>query len=255
MNYIEIVDLLGKQIKDVYASVAKRHKLKIFDKATYDEVTNIDFEVEKNIIEKIKQLDNNAAFLSEEFNKDTSLLNGRVWIIDPIDGTCNLTHGSPHFGIQCALIENGNISLSIIYFPKTRELFSAVKGEGAYLNGKRIFKVERPVNRCLVSFGDFIHNDENMFELEHRIIKRTSARVERVRMFGAASMDFAFAACGRLDGNFTFIKNPWDIVAGILLCREAGLLVTDAYGNEYDFSRDTVAVFASNELKEACIRD
>lgn len=254
-DYAEMLGYALKSMRETYIEVAGSHPIEIFDKATYDEVTSLDLAIEKRIIERVRSVYGDAQFLSEEYNAKTALTSGEVWIIDPIDGTCNLSHGLHTFGVQCAFVENGDIKFSAIYLPFSNEEFTAIKGNGAYLNGKRIERTVRPVNRCLISFGDFVHSDEKIFEQECEIMRRVASRVERVRMYGAASLDFAYAACGRLDGNFTFVKNAWDIVPGILLCREAGLILCDALGNDYTFGSDTVAAFASEELKNACVRD
>lgn len=193
----------------------------------------------------------NLIFISEEYNS-AALKRGRTWIIDPIDGTCNLTHGIPTYAVQCALFDQGEIKLSAIYFPFNDELFTACRDGGARLNGNLIKGVNRPVNRALVSFGDFVHTNQGLFDLEHQIMQHVAGIVERIRMYGAASIDFAYAACGRLDGSYTFVKNPWDILPGIFLCREAGLQVCDAYGEPYTEASDTVAVFSTPELMEAC---
>lgn len=147
------------------------------------------------------------------------------------------------------------IVLAVIYFPKTDEMFSAIKGQGAYLNGNLIAPSSRTVEHSIISFGDFQHGDPKLFELELKIITRVSSRVERIRMFGSASIDLAYAACGRIEGNFTFVKNLWDILPGLLLCQEAGLLITDECGDAYHIGATPLAVFASEEIMHICLED
>ncbi len=251
MDYEQELAFISARIKEVYREAASSAAFNIYNKAYYDEVTNIDLTVEKRLIDIIKAHDGDARFLSEEYNS-AALKRGRTWIIDPIDGTCNLTHGIPTYAVQCALFDQGEIKLSAIYFPFNDELFTACRDGGARLNGNLIKGVSRPVNRALVSFGDFVHTNQGLFDLEHQIMQHVAGIVERIRMYGAASIDFAYAACGRLDGSYTFVKNPWDILPGIFLCREAGLQVCDAYGEPYTEASDTVAVFSTPELMEAC---
>lgn len=236
----------------IYEQIRRGTGIRITGKGDFDEVTNIDLLVENRIIELIRSIDRNAHIISEELNSDNTLC-GKTWIIDPIDGTCNFTHGIRMYGIQCALYEDTAGIFSVIFFPETGEMFLASKGEGAKLNGRPIHAADRPPNRSIISFGDFIHSDPELVALEHRVMARVVPVVERIRMFGAASIDFSYAACGRIDGNFTFTDKIWDLLPGILLCQEAGLIVTDAFGNPYSMDNETVAVFSTQDLYKACI--
>ncbi len=246
----ECVDFLVKEISDTFRSKRDQVELDVMDKDLFDEVTSLDFEIEKELISKIKEKYPDSQFLSEEFNSETSLADN-TWIIDPIDGTCNLTHQTDFFGVQCALYDEGDIQLSVIFLPFIDEVYTAIKGEGAFLNGERISCSSRDAKHALISFGDFSHQDMDIHMKEHSIMQKVSDKVERIRMYGAASIDFAFCACGRLDGNFSFIKNPWDIAPGILLCKEAGMKFYDSDGNPYEFGKsNTIAVFNSEEMKK-----
>lgn len=222
------------------------------NKGHFDEVTGLDLLVERELINLICSFDSGAHIISEELNCDKELC-GKTWIIDPIDGTCNLTHGIRLYGIQCALYENEVGIYSIIFFPEVNELFVAVKGEGATLNGKPIHASQRPSHRAIISFGDFIHANPSLVSLEHKIMADVAPNVEKIRMFGAASIDFAYAACGRIDGNFTFTNKAWDILPGLLLCKESGMIISDAFGAPYDLSKETVAVFSTQKVFQACI--
>lgn len=242
---------LESAIRNVFTEVAYNVKYENYDKAQFDEVTSLDYCIEKRLIETIKSYDNDARFLSEEYNS-TVEPSECIWIIDPIDGTCNLTHGINTYGVQCAYCEKGNPVIAAIYFPFSDEMFTAIEGDGAKLNGVRIEASSRQIERSLVSFGDFMR-DEAVYRLEHKIMGYVAKKVERIRMYGAASIDFCYAACGRLDGAFTFTKNKWDILPGLLMCREAGLIISDVYGAEYSVDNsDTIAVFSTKELYQVC---
>ena len=251
MKYQDEYIALTNQIKEICKKIREGAVIHSSDKGTYDEVTNLDVNIEKELIGLIHSFDSSANIISEELNSAVKL-DGKTWIIDPIDGTCNFTHGIKIYGIQCALYEDDVGMFSLIYFPETNELFTAIKGEGAKLNGRAIHPASRPPQRSIISFGDFVHSNPELVSLEHHIMKKVAPNVEKLRMFGAASVDFAYAACGRIDGNFTFINNPWDILPGVLLCKEAGLYITDAFGNPYDLSKKTVAVFSTEELYHVC---
>lgn len=251
-DYTECLNYISDLIKLTYKAVISSVFKKSYSKSEYDEVTDIDYCIERELISGIKEYMPGALFLSEEFNSE-SALKDNTWIIDPIDGTCNFTHGIDLYGVQCALFDKGDIRISALYFPFSDELYTAEKGAGAWLNDEKLQCIERDVNRSIISFGDFVHDDLHKMELEHIIMKHVSKTVERIRMFGSASIDLAYAAKGRIDGNYTFVKNQWDIAPGILLCREAGLLVTDAFGNPYTTNSDTLAVFSGKHLMEACV--
>lgn len=252
MDKHEALDFMKRALSDVYRKAQNENNYEVYDKSRFDEVTSLDYYIEKRLIETILEFDPKAVFLSEEYNSEAGF-DKNIWIIDPIDGTCNMTHGIQTFGIQCAVCENKKPMAAAIYFPFSDEMFTAVSEEGAWLNGERIKAAARPVERSLISFGDFMR-DEALFTLEKTIMNYVAERVERIRMYGAASMDFCYAACGRLDGNFTFTPNKWDIVPGYLLCKEAGLIITDVYGHPYSLEdSETIAVFATRELYEACV--
>lgn len=242
---------LETALRTVFKEVKRSVPYENYNKSRFDEVTSLDFCMETELIARIKAYDSHARFLSEEYNSSAEL-EQNMWVIDPIDGTCNLTHGIHTYGIQCAYCENGAPVFAAVYFPFSDEMFTAIGGEGAWLNGVRIKAASRPAERALISFGDFMR-DEELYAMERQIMDHVARRVERIRMYGAASMDFCYAACGRLDGSFTFTPNLWDILPGLLICKEAGLVISDAYGRPYTVSGSaTVAVFSTKELQDLC---
>ena len=251
MSYQDDLAFAVNAVKSAFHETIQKLDMDVYSKSSYDEVTNIDYNIEKTIIELIKS-EYGDKILSEELNPD-SLLQDRTWIIDPIDGTCNMTHGIKTFGVQMALYDKGKVALSVIYLPHDNETYTAIRGEGAYLNGNKITHANRPVEKSIISLGDFVHTSAEKIELEQRIIKHIAPRVERIRMFGAACVDYAYSANGIIDGNFTFVDNLWDIAPGLLLCEEAGMIITDLYGRPYNDRSKAVAVFSTQELKEKCV--
>ena len=251
-NNRELLHTIVRELKAAYEVSVNDISLETYEKSEYDVVTNVDYSVEQYLMDRIREIEPDAVFLSEEYNPQTAM-QGRVWIIDPIDGTCNFSHGMDLFGVQCALFDRGEVQLSVIYLPFRDECFTALRGEGAWLNGESLRPQTRSPEKSIISFGDFIHKSPELMEIEHAAMKRIASRVERIRMVGAASIDFAYCAAGRFDGNVTFTDNKWDIMPGLLLCKEAGLIVTDVFGEKYTGQNQTVAVFATEALKDVCI--
>jgi len=149
------------------------------------------------------------------------------WIIDPLDGTTNFLHGIPHFAISVALEEDGEITTGMVYNPITDEKFWAEKGQGAFLNGRRLRVAgRRSMEDAIYATGiPFLgRGDHGRFLNELESIMKVSAGVRR---FGAASLDLAFVAAGRYDGFWETNLAPWDIAAGIILVKEAKGFVSE----------------------------
>ncbi len=163
------------------------------------------------------------------------------WYIDPLDGTTNFAHGFPVFCISMALEYKGQRIAGLVYDPTRPELFSAERGSGAFLNGERIHVSKTAkLAECLVATGfpsHKRHKNPNIF-FYHQITLRTHG----VRRAGSAALDLASVAAGRFDGFWEFNLNPWDTAAGVLLVQEAGGMVSDFHGGEFQLnSRETVA--------------
>lgn len=243
--------IMTDAVRQAYQDVFSINGIHARDKDKFDVVTENDYNVEKFLIDVIANNFPNDTILSEETNFETEI-NGRTWVIDPIDGTYNMSRAIPLFGIQCALYCDGEIVLSIIFLPLYNELFHAIKNKGAYLNGERLFTRKNHLEHSIVSFGDFPHKRPADFCDEHRIMSALSAKIAKVRMFGSACIDFAYLAAGRTDGTIIFTKNKWDIAPGILLATEAGALVRSLSGNYYEESRAVIAT-GTLELYESIV--
>ncbi|HEY6873237.1 MAG TPA: inositol monophosphatase family protein [Geobacteraceae bacterium] len=195
-------------------------------------VTEVDRECEDMIVAAIRAEFPNHDFLAEE-NAYATLNSSHKWIIDPLDGTTNYAHGFPWFCISIALEVEGTVQLGVIYHPMMDELFTAVRGEGAKLNGRPIRVSRRaPLRNCLLATGfpyDRTRDNENNFA--HFVNFQMAARA--VRRAGAAALDLAYVAAGRLDGYWEVKLKPWDVAAGQLLVAEAGGMVTSHAGEPY----------------------
>ena len=199
-------------------------------------VTEIDKASEAMIIKKIKQHYPSHDILAEE-SGDHKVKSEYRWVIDPLDGTTNYTHGLPIFSVSIGVEFNGSIVAGVIYDPNTDEMFTAEKGNGAYLNGKRIHvsSCDTLINSLLVTGFPYNVKDNPGKVVEHFV--NLLMEGPGVRRLGSAAIDLAYVAAGRLDGFWEVFLNPWDKAAGILLVEEAGGTVSDfknAPGSIYD---------------------
>jgi myo-inositol-1(or 4)-monophosphatase len=168
------------------------------------------------------------------------------WIIDPIDGTTNFAHGFPWFCSSIALEREGQLQAGVIYNPINDELFYATAGGGAFLNGRRIMVSQRsPLTASLLGTGfpyDCATHPENNFDAFIRFQKAARG----IRRAGAAALDLAYLAAGRLDGFWEVKLKPWDVAAGSLLVQEAGGTVSAFDGSHYQMCNHRI--LASNGL-------
>ncbi|MGE4611316.1 MAG: inositol monophosphatase family protein [Paracoccaceae bacterium] len=199
--------------------------LQVSTKGPGDFVSKADTMAEETIREQLTEARPNYGFLGEEsdeiFGEDPT----RRWIVDPLDGTTNFLHGMPHWAVSIALEHRGQIVAAVIYDPLKDELFTAEKGEGAWVNGKRLrvsgrSELIETVFATGVPFGGRSDLPETLQDLA-RIMPVCAG----VRRWGAASLDLAYVAAGRYDGYWERRLHAWDIAAGILLVKEAGGIV------------------------------
>ena len=170
------------------------------------------------------------------------------WIIDPLDGTTNYLHGFPQFAVSIAMREKGRLELGVVYDPMRQELFSASRGSGAFLNRRRIrVSSRRTLHGALLGTGLPFTQSEEQIEQSLRSVRAFMPHAAGIRRAGAAALDLAWLACGRLDGFWEYRLKPWDIAAGVLLIREAGGMVCDTDGGE-DFMRSGNVLAANPRL-------
>jgi myo-inositol-1(or 4)-monophosphatase len=208
-------------------------------------VTEVDRACEELIVGAIRGKYPGHDILAEE-NEYPPLHSAHKWIIDPLDGTTNYAHGFPWFAVSIALEVDGEVRAGVIYQPMLDELFSAVRGGGAFLNGRPIQVSRRaPLKSCLLATGfpyDRTWDNENNFANFENF--QMAARA--VRRAGAAALDLAYVAAGRLDGYWELKLKPWDVAAGKLLVEEAGGRVTSFAGEP--FSVYEHHILAANDL-------
>ncbi len=201
-------------------------------KSRNDYVTEVDRAVEKEIIYHLKKAYPTHSFRGEEGGLIEGEDKDSEWIIDPIDGTTNFISGIPHFAISIAFSLKGHLQHAVILDPVKREEFTASRGKGATLNGRRIRVTDRKsLDGSLIATGipfngKSLDNIDSFLSAMHDVAGKTAG----IRRMGAASLDLAYVAAGRYDGFWEMNLKPWDIAAGILLIKEAGGFISDFRG-------------------------
>jgi myo-inositol-1(or 4)-monophosphatase len=213
---------------------------KYYGKVSYDLkgrgnlVTKADYECQKKITQIISKAFPTHAFLAEEKQQDLNTQGKYIWVIDPIDGTANYAHTFPHSGISVGLTKDAVPVLGGVLDFARGEMFYAVKGKGAFLNGKKIHvsKTAKLQDSLLVTGFPF---ERNKIEFLHiPVFKDFLMICHDVRRTGAASLDLCWTAAGRIDGYWEFTLNPWDVCAGKLILEEAGGKVSDFNGKPWN---------------------
>jgi myo-inositol-1(or 4)-monophosphatase len=200
-------------------------------KGSNDFVTNVDREAERAIIEIIRKSYPKHTIVTEE----TGLLQGEdedvQWVIDPLDGTSNFIKRFPHFSVSIAVRVKDRTEVGVVYDPMRNELFTAVRGQGAQLNGYRLRgSTARDLDGTILATG-FPFKAKQHSASYLRLVTALFSECADFRRTGSAALDLAYLAAGRVDGYFEIGLKPWDFAAGELLVRESGGLVTDFAGN------------------------
>jgi myo-inositol-1(or 4)-monophosphatase len=205
--------------------------LNVRSKRAKDFVTQVDQAAEQAIIDIVRKSYPEHGFLAEESGASEQHAEF-VWVIDPLDGTTNFIHGFPQYCVSIGIQQRRALTHAVIYDPVRNELFTASKGRGAFLNDRRI-RVS-----TLTKFGDalvgtgFPFKELGRLDLYTRQLQTMMKTCVGVRRAGAAALDLAYVACGRLDAFWELGLSPWDMAAGALLIQEAGGLVGDLQGEQ-----------------------
>ncbi len=205
-------------------------------KGTANLVTRVDLECEREIINLFKREVPEHKILSEEAGGD-SLDSEYLWVIDPLDGTTNYAHTYPKFCVSIALVKKGNPILGVVYDPILNEMFYAIRGKGAYLNGKKIqvSKVDK-LEDALLGTG-FAYDRDQPLGKDLEIFNRIINYPQSIRRDGSAALNLCYVACGRFDGFWELNLSPWDIASGVLIVEEAGGKITDLSGKPMPLDR------------------
>lgn len=217
------IGIVRKAASFIIEASLKKNTIISNKKAEGELVTNVDIEVDSHIIANLKKAFPTHKFLSEEGGIVGNLNSDYLWILDPIDGTVNFSHLFPHYCISLALQYKSETELGIIYQTSCDYLFSAVKGEGAQMNNKRIRVSEmKSFDDSLICISTTPFSSSNITPQYFNTVKSLG----KIRMSGATALDLAYVAAGIYDG-FLVPTSPklWDLAAGVLLVRESGGLV------------------------------
>jgi myo-inositol-1(or 4)-monophosphatase len=214
------------------------HRLDIRAKGQNDFVTEIDMQAEREIIDIVRKHYPDHAFLAEESGQSGGGQSGAdaefVWVIDPLDGTTNFMHGFPQFAVSIGVQRRGRMEHGVVYDPLRQELFTTSRGEGAQLDGKRIrVSGHTGLERALIGTGFPYRSNLHWLDNYMSMFKAVTMQTSGIRRPGAAALDLAYVAAGRLDAFWELGLSPWDTAAGTLLITEAGGMVGTLKGDEY----------------------
>ena len=219
--------------------------LQVSLKGPSDYVSQADRKAEEIIIGELSRARPTYGVLAEESGEDKGTDGQHRWIVDPLDGTTNFLHGIPLFAVSIALERQGEIVAGVIYNPAMDELYTAERGKGAFLNDRRMRVAgRRQLADCVIGTG-VPHLGRGKHGAYLVQLRHLMGEVAGVRRMGAAALDLAYVAAGRLDGFWEEGLNPWDLAAGIVLIREAGGFVSDLEGGQKMF--ETQNIVAGNE--------
>ncbi|MFM7275536.1 MAG: inositol monophosphatase family protein [Gammaproteobacteria bacterium] len=237
----------ARKAGEIIARAADRIDLvEVRRKSGSDYVTEIDLAAEREILFHLRKAYPDHEFIAEEGTLGKKGVSNPTWrwLIDPLDGTTNFSRGIPHFAVSIACLREGRVEHAVVLDPIRREEFTATRGAGAQLNGRRLRVSSRTAARdLLLGTGiPFRQPATERTDAYFGTLRELADRTAGIRRAGAAALDLAYVASGRLDGFWEVALQPWDIAAGSLLVQEAGGLVSDFDGGqEWLSSGDIVA--------------
>jgi len=222
--YLEVAKRAAREAGTLIRRAAGRRKT-ITYKGRIDPVTQVDTACERVITRLIRRRFPDHSILSEEMGAVERGSDYR-WVVDPLDGTVNFAHNFPCYCTCIALACRERVIVGVIYDPQRDELFSAMRGHGAFLNARRIrVSAIQRLDRALLATG-FAYNIKTAGNKNIRSFGRVAQQCQGIRRAGSAGIDLAYVACGRFDGFWEYNLKPWDVAAGSLLVQEAGGRVT-----------------------------
>ena len=212
-----------------------------------DLVTEYDKNIQEQLALGLKKLLPEAKFIGEEGSNDDLTDEGYAFVVDPIDGTTNFIKDYHMSAISVALMKGKEVVAGVVYNPYLDELFSAIKGEGAYCNGEKISVSSQPISNALVLFGTSPY-DKNLFSKTIEILSEYFYKALDIRRSGSAALDLCTVACGRAELYFELQVSPWDFAAGKLIVEEAGGVVTTLDGKPLSFEGKTTILAKNNVI-------
>lgn len=249
---IDLTDLINKiclLVKDCGKVIldADREKMAIDTKSGIaDLVTEYDKNIQKQLEIGLKKILPEAKFIGEEGSSDELTDDSYAFVVDPIDGTTNFIKDYHHSAISVALLKGKEAVAGVVYNPYLDETFSAIKGQGAFCNGKKISVSSQPLSNALVLFGSSPY-DKNLFTKTIEILSEYFYQALDIRRSGSAALDLCSVACGRAELYFELQVSPWDFAAGKLIVEEAGGIVTTLDGSPLSFE-GKISIIAKNNV-------
>ncbi len=246
-EFIKIIKKAGEIFKEGFEK-----RVEIHSKGIKDLVTDYDIKVEKYLIKEFNKF-NEYTIIAEETLQERFF---NSIIIDPIDGTTNFAHQIPHCAISVGVYENKFPKYAIVYNPILNELYYAKKGEGAYKNGQKIMvSCQDDFQRSLIATGFPYSSAENEKDLKWVVNKLSHIlpRCQDIRRLGSAALDLCYVAEGKYEGFYEINLKPWDVSAGMLIVKEAGGIISDAYGNNFNMFEDRCIVASNGLIHEELI--
>ena len=233
IHFLEVAVEAAREAGAILLSEADR-PVKITYKGEVDLVTEADRKSEAAIVARLRSHFPQHAIIGEEGGEGGAAAGARYrWFVDPLDGTTNFAHGYPCFAVSIGLLEDGQPLVGVVLDPSRGELFSAMRGEGAYLNSKRIHVSKvKELSKSLVATGFPSHKRTSNPNMNY--YWQFTLHSHGVRRDGSAALDLCSVACGRFDGFWEFGLKSWDTAAGTLLIREAGGMVTHFNGQPFN---------------------
>ncbi len=224
------VDRVGQFVLQAYTHLG-RHQ--VHEKQPGDYVSDVDLEAQQRLVAQIRRNFPDHAILAEELNAPLGPSDAEhQWVIDPIDGSNNFVRGIPHFALSVAHRFRGRTEQAVVFDPVRNEMFTAVRGQGAFLNDTRIRVNQRKQLAGSLVLTALPFTGRKLTPATLQVLETLYASVQDIRMSGSAALDLAWVAAGRADLYFETGLKPWDYAAGSLLVREAAGLVTDLEGGE-----------------------
>jgi len=242
---INIATRAARQAGEIIMRASERmDKLTITSKSENDFVSEVDQMAEQEIIRTIRKAYPDHAILAEESGQTEGSNSEFEWIIDPLDGTTNYLHQFPQYSVSIALRQKGRLEHAVVYDPLKDEIFSASRGDGAQMNGRRLrVSAAKGLEGALIGTG-FPFKNQHYLDDYLQMFKAIMIPTAGIRRAGSAALDLAYVAAGRLDGFWELDLKPWDMAAGLLLIQEAGGMVSDIKGGHEIF--ETGHVIAGN---------
>jgi myo-inositol-1(or 4)-monophosphatase len=204
--------------------------LAVEEKARHDYVSEVDRLAEAEVVKELRRAYPDHAILGEESGQIGK--SDKVWVVDPLDGTHNYLRGFPHFCVSIGFRDHGDLVYGVIYDPLRDEMFTASKGDGAFVNDRRMRVTKRESLAGALLATGYPYRQREHIEPQLAMTRALLREAEDIRRTGSAALDLAYVAAGRLDGYFEIGLKPWDMAAGCLLVREAGGKFCDFVGRD-----------------------